>query len=138
MIPPSTYASSGLRAVAAIAIENAVEGVVRETFGAAVALFQANHATDPAIRAAMRDIADDECAHAALAFRAAGFLDRHLGAAERGRVEASKQEAMRGLFASLVEPDATLRRLAGLPSMHESRQILEGMVITLWSEPLAA
>lgn len=138
LVPEPEVASSGPRAVPAIAIENAVEGVVREAFGAAVALFQANHAADPAIRAAMQVIADDECAHASLAFRAAGFLDQHLGAAERERVEASKQEAMRDLFASLVEPDAALRRLAGLPSVDESRQILEGMVITLWSAPLAA
>ncbi len=122
----------------AIAVENMVEGVVRETFGAATALFQASHAADPELRVAMRDIAADECAHAALAFRAAVFLDGYLDSAERARVEASKREAMRGLFEELTEPDAALRRLAGLPSVAEAGQILGAMVSELWSEAQAA
>ncbi len=138
LVPELEVASAGSRSAVAIAVENMIEGVVRETFGAAIALFQADHAADPELRAAMRAIAVDECAHASLAFRTAKFLDGHLDAADRARVEAGKHEAMRGLFASLVEPEATLRRLVGLPSVAESRQMLEVMVLALWTAPLAA
>ena len=41
------------RATLELAIENAVEGCVRETFGAALALWQADHAIDPQIRSTM-------------------------------------------------------------------------------------
>jgi catechol 2,3-dioxygenase-like lactoylglutathione lyase family enzyme len=45
---------------------------------------------------------------------------------------------VRGLFEALVEPDAALRRLAGLPGVAESARILEAMTAQLWSAPLAA
>ncbi|HEY2366099.1 MAG TPA: ferritin-like domain-containing protein, partial [Polyangiaceae bacterium] len=48
------------RSVEAIAIENATEGCVRETFAALVAHWQALHARDPIVRAAYARIARDE------------------------------------------------------------------------------
>jgi rubrerythrin len=56
-----------VRSLAALAIENAVEGCVYETFGAAVGLAQAMTASDAKVRAAMRRIARDEMQHAELA-----------------------------------------------------------------------
>jgi hypothetical protein len=52
------------RTLEAIATENAVEGCVRETYGALVALWQARHARDPVVAAAMAPIAADETRHA--------------------------------------------------------------------------
>ena len=57
-----------VRPTEAIAIENAIEGCLRETVGALVANGQAAFAVNPAIRAASRAIARDEAGHAALAF----------------------------------------------------------------------
>ena len=52
------------RALGVVAIENAVEGCVRETFGALIASWQAEHARDPGIKRLMRSIARDETRHA--------------------------------------------------------------------------
>ena len=51
-----------------IALENATEGCVRETYGALVAHRQANIATDRSIRCMMQTIATDETNHAGLAW----------------------------------------------------------------------
>jgi hypothetical protein len=126
------------RSVLAIAVENAVEGTVRETFGAAVALFQAEHAADPDVREAMRVIARDECAHAALSFRVAAHLDPRLDMTEREKVAASKREAIRELFASLAAPNAALARAVGLPSVADAARMLDGMRAELWDAALAA
>jgi hypothetical protein len=56
------------RSLEQIAFDNAVEGCVREAFGALVATRQARTARDPVIRATMVRIARDETRHAALAF----------------------------------------------------------------------
>lgn len=49
--------------------ENAIEGCVHETYAAAVATYQAAHAPTARLRAVFEAIAEDECAHAALAHR---------------------------------------------------------------------
>jgi hypothetical protein len=56
------------RPLADVALENAIEGCVRETYGAWIAWQQARHARDPELRATMRRIAMDEARHAALAW----------------------------------------------------------------------
>ena len=63
-----------IRELFAIALKNAVEGCVRETFGALLGGYQAEHAEDSELRACMRRIAADEARHAALAQRAHRFL----------------------------------------------------------------
>ena len=62
-----------IRSLARISVENCVEGCVRETFGAMVAMWQAREAKDPELRRVFRVIARDEARHAALAFRVAGW-----------------------------------------------------------------
>jgi hypothetical protein len=63
MVPPFRA-----RSLEEMAVENAVEGCVRETFGASVAAHQARRAAVPEIRQAMAGIARDEAQHALLAW----------------------------------------------------------------------
>jgi hypothetical protein len=56
------------RSLLDVATENAIEGCVRETYGAALNLLQARSAHDIGVRRAMRAIAADECRHARLAW----------------------------------------------------------------------
>jgi hypothetical protein len=51
----------------AIALKNAVEGCVRETYGAVVNLVESRWSSDPEVRRAMWSIAENECRHAELA-----------------------------------------------------------------------
>ncbi len=80
-IVPRPEASAELPSLAELARENAQEGCVRETYGALVALHQAQHAEDPELRAAFAEIADDEVAHAALSWDLARWFEERLGEA---------------------------------------------------------
>jgi hypothetical protein len=123
-----------LRSIEAMAIENAVEGCVRETFGALLATRQAALARDPVIRATMMRIARDETQHAALSWRVAGFLSTKLDATARQNVERAKRAAASELLASLAnEPDVTFAELAGLPGPSEALQLATEMSRVLWS-----
>lgn len=75
-----------------LARDNAVEGCVRETFGALQALAIARTARDPKVRATFERIGRDETRHAALSFRIFRFLDRRLSPRERAAVEAARHE----------------------------------------------
>ena len=61
-----------------LARENAVEGCVRETYGALVCMLQAEAAAEPRLRKQMAAIASDEARHAALAWH---VLDEEIAAA---------------------------------------------------------
>ena len=70
--------------------DNAVEGCVKETFGALLATWQAEHAANPRIRRTLRRIAADETRHAALAWGILAWGMKELAPTERRRVEASR------------------------------------------------
>jgi hypothetical protein len=126
------------RSLEAIALENAVEGCVRETFGALAGLWQAEHATEPAVRAAMRAIAADELRHAALAWSVATWLRPRLDEAGRARIDAAQREAIEALARELDdEPDRELRVRAGLPSAGAARRLLSALDAELWSAELS-
>jgi hypothetical protein len=65
--------------LATLALENAREGCVRETFGALIALHQAEHAKDGVLREAFASIAEDEITHAALSWELVHFFEARLG-----------------------------------------------------------
>lgn len=121
------------RTLVAIALENVVEGCVRETYGAAVALWQSKHAGDPRIRAAMKSIAKDEIAHADLGWRVDAWLRTKLTEAERARVESARKDAVRGLGASLAEERSAARAALGTPDEASARAIFDELRRTIWS-----
>lgn len=57
-------ATRSLRSVFELALDNAVEGLTRERFGALLGLHQAHYAKDASVRSIMLLIADDEAGHA--------------------------------------------------------------------------
>jgi hypothetical protein len=125
----------GDRSLDTIAVENAVEGCVRETFGALTASFQAQNARDPEIARAMKSIARDETRHAALSWAVARWASRRLDATARARlgarcrdaVEALRRDADRGV-------DPTLLASAGLPDAAQQRAMLGVLETKLWEE----
>lgn len=111
-----------LRSLAEVAIENATEGCVRETFGALVAQRQAARAQNPHVRAALGHIAVDEARHAALSWEIDGWAQRKLGRSDRSRLRAARKEAVAALKRELAAPvDPVLQREAGLPGPEEAR-----------------
>ncbi len=115
-----------------IAIENAVEGCVRETYGALVAGWQAEHAQRLDVRRAMKRIYADETAHAELAWDVHAWITTKLSADERSLVDA----AMRRAFAELADaartalPDAWVVEL-GLPRPPQARRLVRDLVASL-------
>ncbi len=136
---PPANGSTILRPIEEVVLENAVEGCVRETFGALTATLQAERATDPRIRSAMHRIASDETEHAALAWSIARWAGASLDADRRARIASAMENAIRELEAELdLDVPREVRDTAGLPSRAESRAMLAGMRADLWGASAAA
>lgn len=120
------------RDLEAIALENAVEGCVRETFGALVASWQSAHAKDDHIANAMKDIAADETRHAALSWSVAEWALPQLEASARARLDAAMAGALRDLRLEIAaEPAPELVQLAGMPSAATARILLDELAVRL-------
>jgi hypothetical protein len=127
-IRPSFGATPSERPLEAIAIENAVEGCVRETYGALVALWQARTAQDPVVAAAMAPIAADETRHAELAWEVAAWAEPRLSPAARHRIDAARVTALRELAIEASRPlHPALVSLAGLPAPETAGSLLAGL-----------
>ncbi|MBA3498999.1 MAG: ferritin-like domain-containing protein [Myxococcota bacterium] len=107
-----------------LAMQNAVEGCVRETIGAAVNLWQAEQATNPVFRAVFARIAEDELRHAELSWRLDAWLQTQLSesdAADVIAVRARARSAIEGVALEVTSPLA--RELLGLPDRTQLRAI---------------
>lgn len=125
---------SALRSLEAIALENAVEGCVRETYGAAVGAYQARAANDAGIAAVMDEVARDEAAHASFAWQLAAWLDAQLAPAARARVTLARRQAVLALQHELSAPASeALHTQAGWPRPRAAHALFDGLAHTLWS-----
>ncbi|MCL2449621.1 MAG: hypothetical protein FWD17_11805 [Polyangiaceae bacterium] len=107
-----------------MATENAVEGCVYETFGAAVALTQSIQARDGEVRAAMSRIAVDEARHAELTWQVARWAEPRLTPAARARVERRRRRAARELVLSAGRSDSpTVVRELGMLGPAQARGV---------------
>ncbi len=131
-IKPTVAPLPRRRSLEAIALENAVEGCVRETYGALVALWQTRAAADPVVAAAMAPIARDETRHAELAWKVAAWAAPRLSPASRRRVERARARAFAELRAEAARPlPAAQVALAGLPSPATAARLLDALESTL-------
>lgn len=122
-----------IRSLFAIALENAVEGCVRETFGALVATFQARRASDARIRCIMHVIAADETKHAELSWDVAAWIEPRLTPDERAAIARAKAEAVADLATALATPlAADVHDRAGMPSPGEARRMIAELEGALW------
>jgi hypothetical protein len=122
------------RSLERIAIENAVEGCVRETAGALIATWQAARAEDAGVRRGMARIAADETRHAALAWAVAGWLETRLSPRARERVERARRAAALRLERDMaIVLPRELVTVAGLPGAREARALLATLSRQLWS-----
>lgn len=74
------------RSLLAIALDNAEEGLGRELWGVLSALWQSQHAQDPQLRVAMRQIALEECRHAEFSRALHAWLQTQLSAGECAQI----------------------------------------------------
>jgi hypothetical protein len=130
---PVRVAKPARRTLEAIAVENVVEGCVRETFAALLAVYQSRAAADPNVRAAMAQIAPDETRHAELAWAIDGWLRARLDRRARRRVTAARRAAVAQLVAEAAELPPSLAHPIGLPNLETMRALLEETRRNLWS-----
>lgn len=126
---PLPFASRpyALRSAFELALDNAVEGCVNETYGALVLHVQALQAEDAVTRAAFTSVAEDEATHAELSADMAAWLDTRLSRAERAAVRAATMTASAQLDTRPpIDDEAELRRL-GLPDPATSRALHAGL-----------
>lgn len=120
-------APMAVRDLFALALENAVEGAVRETYGALVAAFQAERAASE-LRPLYRRIARDEARHAELAHDIDRWVQPKLTADERARIATARAAALEELRAAIaIEPSSSVVRVAGMPTAAEARILLDGL-----------
>ena len=132
-VPPVEVSAPQPRKLVDMAIENAVEGCVRETWGALVAGWQAARAEDDGVRAAMRAIERDETRHAELAWEVARFADARLDDDERIRVTSARAIAVEELRASLShEQPREVTTALGLPTPSDAARLHAHLAATLW------
>ena len=86
--------------LADLAASTVREGCVGETLAAVVAAEQLARATDPAVRAALARIAEDEARHAELAWKTVAWAVREGG----GEVRAAVEQAFRAALGGGVAP----------------------------------
>jgi len=123
-VPPVRVPRGRARSLEAMATENAVEGCVYETFGAAVALTQSIQARDGEVRAAMSRIAVDEARHAELTWQVARWAEPRLTPAARARVERRRRRAARELVLSAGRSDSpTVVRELGMLGPAQARGV---------------
>ena len=127
VVPAVEASSMTVRDLFTFALENAVEGAVRETYGALVSAFQAARAA-PELRPLLRRIARDEARHAQLAHDIDRWVQPRLSADERERLAAARAAAVDELRAAIgTEPHDSVLRIAGMPSASEARILLDGL-----------
>jgi hypothetical protein len=126
--------STEVRSLLEVARENAVEGCVGETYGAAVAAWQARTAGDPLVRALMAEIARDEAEHAALAWAVDQWAANGLDPNERRMIDHARREAGATLAAQVSsrDPEPRLRAALGLPSRRAAAQMVGQAMRSLW------
>ncbi|RKH15336.1 ferritin-like domain-containing protein [Corallococcus sp. CA053C] len=123
-----------LRPLSEVALDNAVEGCVRETYGALVAHYQALHARDAEVREAMMSIAEDETRHAGLSWDIDQWARPRLSAPEREALREAQRQAVALLRAEVAVPlDTGLVTEAGLPTPEVALSLLDTLEQELWA-----
>ncbi len=110
----------------ALARENAVEGCVRETFGALLLTWQADATSVPAVSRELRRIARDEARHAALSFAIHRWATARLDVDANRRVARAARGAVVALRRSLGRSRAgDLETTLGRPSPSVAAHLLD-------------
>ena len=133
-VRPRQVRAAARRDLRTLVTDNVVEGCVRETYGAAVAGYQARTSRDPIVRRAMYRIARDEAKHALLAWQLHRWAAPKLG--DRGAVLAAAASARAELSAEAATTQPELRGVLGLPGPAAATAMLGELDARVWS-PLA-
>jgi len=120
------------RSLFEIALENATEGCVRESYGAVVAAYAARHAHAAHVRRVMDHIARDEAGHASWSWDLHAWALTKLSAAEQTLVADAMARARRELLASVAAPASTWQAECGVPEPKVAAAMIHEMDAALF------
>jgi hypothetical protein len=128
-------ARSAVRSRLELALDNAIEGCVNETYAALEATHQAAVASDPQVRAVHARIAADETRHAAFSFALQRWLVPQLGASDQERVSAARERAVVALGRTLerTRVPRSLQQAGGLPAPETALALHATLARSVWS-----
>lgn len=130
--PPVVVATPRRRSIESLAIENAREGMVGETWSAMTAVHQAHHAA-PALRETYARIAADELRHAELSFALDTWAQSRLPRAARARVAAERARAVAQLARQVRRAPARTLAELGLPDTVTATRLFAAARDRIWS-----
>jgi hypothetical protein len=132
--PPVVVSAPRRRSIEAIAIENAREGLVGETWSAMTVVWQSMHAPDERLRATYARIAADELRHAEVAVEIDRWTRERLTPAARARVDSARDAAIRALARQVrVAPKPALVSELGLPDRAAAARMFDAARGEIWS-----
>jgi hypothetical protein len=133
VVPRVEHQAPVARDLFSLALENVREAIVVETWAALRSRYQAEHAVDADLRAALVQIADDETRHAELARDLDAWLRDQLSPVDNARLDRARASAVDALIAQHRRPQATALRDLGLPDGDVATALLEGLRAVVWS-----
>jgi hypothetical protein len=134
---PPRIEAQPLRSLFALALDNVIEGCVRETYGAACAAYQAQQARAPEVREQLGGIARDEARHAELSWHIHDWASALLSSTERAELAVAAERAIAALRAELEhDPGSAVRTEAGMPGPEQAHAMLGALQAQLWAPAL--
>jgi hypothetical protein len=123
-----------LRSLADIAIDNAKEGCIRETFGSLFAMWQSMTSEDEAVKVTMERIAHEESRHGALSWGIDSWIQPLLTEEQRTQCTQARQEAVAQLQSEILqEPSESMQRFAGVPTAAQAQQLYDLLQRETWA-----
>jgi hypothetical protein len=124
-----------VRSLEAVALENAVEGCVNETWSAVVTLRQAFAARDRVVAQVARAIAEDELRHARLSWAVDRWARSRLGPSSRRRLDEARAAAAADISRDLARhpPPSALVQAAVIPAQDSANDMLTALGAQLWA-----
>ena len=133
-VPTVDVDPAPVRTLLELAQENAIEGCVRETYGAAVAAFQGEWAAEPVVRRVMRSIAVDEAEHASLGWAVDAWARTRLSRAQRVVVDDQRSHALNELGQQIERPvTSEAMSILGIPGTTQAAALSRALA-PLWEQ----
>ena len=124
-----------LRSLYEIALENAIEGCINETFAAACGLWQSEHAQMPVFKKVIAHITDEEMGHAALSWDIHEWLMPQLTPSQQQTIHNAQAEAVETLIANFKQKGDSAQQLAfGLPDETGATAIFAQLQSSIWQD----
>ena len=122
-----------LRSLYEIAMENAVEGCVNETFAAACGLWQSEYAQLDVFREVIAHITEEEMGHAGLSWEIHQWVMPQLSQSEQELICIAQAEAVENLIGEFKqESDPVVQQAFGLPTKDDAARLFVQLKESVW------